>query len=150
MSEVQKRKLLSLSEAGHYAKTPGKRTLMGTWLTNALPINYEDGHGSSAVEEAAVFETICRINHSCLPSCHHEWNPAIGADGLETVHALRAIAPGEELSISYLMPAGRTRAERQQRLGLSRGRQRRLPRAADHRVQRQLDEGGSDGVHARA
>jgi hypothetical protein len=117
LTTEQTAKLLSLSEAGHYSRVPGKRTLMGTWLTNALPINYEDGHGSEDVEEAAVFETICRINHSCLPSCHHEWNPSLGSgQGMETVHALRPIAQGEELSISYLMPAGRTRAERQERL----------------------------------
>ena len=120
----QTAKLLALSEAGHFSKVKGKRTLMGTWLTNALPINYEDdGQGSSSSsggsgsadveEEAAVFETICRINHACSPSCHHEWNPALQQ---ETVHALKAIPRGAELSISYLMPAGRTRAERQERL----------------------------------
>lgn len=115
----QTAKLLALSEAGHFSKVKGKRTLMGTWLTNALPINYEDGQGGSSSsgadheEEAAVFETICRINHACSPSCHHEWNPALGT---ETVHALKSIPRGSELSISYLMPAGRTRAERQERL----------------------------------
>ena len=131
LTPAQTATLLSLSEAGHYAKVPGKRTLMGTWLTNALPINYEDGHGSEDVDEAAVFETICRINHSCLPSCHHEWNPSLrGGQGMETVHALRSIAPGEELSISYLMPAGRPRAERQERLSRQFGFQCTCPLCA--------------------
>lgn len=99
--------LEALSQAALHG---GERTLMGTWLTNALPINYE---GNSETEEAAVFPRIARINHTCLPNCHHEWNPALQ---METVHALREIARGEELSICYLLPKGRTRAERQSHL----------------------------------
>ena len=158
-SAEQKAKLLGLSEASHYGKIPGKRTLMGTWLTNALPINYEDGQGSSAdMEEAAVFETICRINHSCLPSCHHEWNPSIGADGMETVHALRAIAQDEELSISYLMPAGRLRAERQQLLSSRFGFECRCPlcsldgeaRARSDSCQREIGDVSTPDFHGLA
>ena len=44
--------------------------------------------------------TISRINHVCDCNCHHEWNAAIG---METIHALRPIACGEELTITYLM-----------------------------------------------
>lgn len=52
----------------------GPRTVMGIWLNNALPIAYDDPSGGlvgstgASSEEAAIFATICRINHSvCAP-----------------------------------------------------------------------------------
>ena len=65
------------------------------------------------VARTAVFTLISRFNHACVPNCHHEWNDALG---METVHAIRPIGKGEELSISYLMPAGRVYEQRQQLL----------------------------------
>lgn len=59
--------------------------------TNALPC----GVGSVT---AAVYATICLINHSCVHNAHHSWNERIGA---ETIHAERYIAAGEEITISY-------------------------------------------------
>lgn len=105
-----------------------ERTLVGTWLTNALPINYDaalpgsGGGGSSNAaaaataedddhtrEEGAVFALISRINHACTPNCHHEWNPSLR---METIHAVTPIPAGTELTICYLSPAGRTREAR--------------------------------------
>lgn len=116
LDEPSRAAFLGLSQATHHVGEErdgarGVRTMMGTWLTNALPINYENSDGTH--EEAAVFATICRLNHACVPNAHHEWNDELG---METVHALRPIARGEELTISYLLPAGRPRDERQQML----------------------------------
>ena len=111
---AQRAGFLALSHSTHHGDASGGRTMMGTWLTNALPINYEDGYGNDEThDEGAVFAVISRINHSCVPNCHHEWNPALGR---ETIHAIAPIAAGTELTISYLMPAGRPCTERQERL----------------------------------
>ena len=87
----------------------------GTWLTNALPIVYHgqpatQAQGADGVGEAAMFLTVSRFNHSCAPSCHYEWNSQLKQ---MTVHVLRAVAQGEELTISYLSPSGRIKSERQ-------------------------------------
>ena len=103
--------ILSLSQATIHGE---QQSLLGTWMTNGLPINYEQS-GSSAdlFREAAVFATVCRLNHACRPNCHHEWNTRLGR---ATVHALRDIEAGEELFIYYLPHRGMERAERQARL----------------------------------
>lgn len=71
-----------------------------TFNTNALPL----GAGSP---KGAVYATLCRINHSCLPNTHHAWNENLK---LETIHALRDISKGEEVTIAYTLDG--TRAER--------------------------------------
>ena len=111
-SASQRSAFLSLSQASHLESGSAGRTMMATWLTNALPINYEENEAGTH-EDGAVFATISRINHACDCNCHHEWNAAIG---METIHALRPIACGEELTITYLMPSGRQREERQRLL----------------------------------
>ena len=91
----------------------------GTWLTNALPIVYDgqptaqaqSSDGSSG--EAGVFRTLSRFNHACAPSCHYCWNSKLQQ---MTVHVLRAVPRGEELTISYLAASGRVRGERQRLL----------------------------------
>ena len=130
--------ILQLSQDAKYGEV---QTLLGTWQTNGLPINYErvgaggqraaasaaDGHEGNAQggreahahahaqggREAAVFATICRLNHACAPNCHAEWNARMGR---EAVHALRDISAGEELTISYLPPRGSVREARQKAL----------------------------------
>ena len=109
--------LLSLSQSGRYGE---RQSLLGTWQTNGLPINYESTTlpGTTTREllqkkDAAVFETVCRLNHSCAPNCHAEWD---GRLGTETVHALFDIPAGDELTISYLSPRGRVRRDRQAQL----------------------------------
>ena len=46
-----------------------------------------------------VYRIISRINHSCRPNAIVEWNPSKGEG---TLHALRKIAAGEEITIDYL------------------------------------------------
>ena len=93
------------------------RNLIGTWQTNGLPINYESvsrpGTTNSqlaSMKEAAVFASICRLNHACIPNAYAEWN---GRLECETVHALVDIPAGDELTISYLPPGGMERHLRQ-------------------------------------
>ena len=104
----------SLSQGDNHGTV---QTSLGVWLTNALPL--DDARGSddkAADDEAAVFTKISRLNHSCVPCCHQEWNAELG---LMTVHVIRPVEAGEELTICYLTPAGRPRTER---LGLLRNR----------------------------
>ena len=109
--------LLQLSQSPRYGP---QQNLLGTWQTNGLPINYENAArpGTTSRElasrrEAAVFATVCRLNHSCAPNCHAEWN---GELGRETVHALVDIPAGQELTICYLPPGGMERARRRAQL----------------------------------
>ncbi|KAI1871694.1 hypothetical protein JX265_005680 [Neoarthrinium moseri] len=46
----------------------------------------------------AIFPLIARLNHSCRPNAQHAWNEALQR---ETVYAVRDVAPGEELTLSY-------------------------------------------------
>ncbi len=45
-----------------------------------------------------IYPTICLINHSCLPNAHNSWNSDTKG---ETIHAIRHINAGEEITISY-------------------------------------------------
>lgn len=149
LSQPAREDFFRLSQSGKHGST---QNAMGTWLTNALPINYDDPSSPNA-DEAAVFATISRLNHSCSPSCHQEWNAALG---METVHVLRPVVPGEELTICYLSPAGRPRAERmailQEKFGfecdcavcLLSGESRRRSDAAQQALGRGLLSGDDD------
>ena len=64
---------------------------LGIFKTNALPL----GPGAIA---GGIFLQASRINHACLPNCEHTWNGSIGE---ETIHAVREISQGEEITISY-------------------------------------------------
>ena len=53
----------------------------------------------------AMFERHARLNHSCLPNVANAWAAAAGTDGAEgrkVAWALRDIAPGEELLVTYV------------------------------------------------
>ena len=63
--------------------------VMGIFETNA----FKADSGSVICPEAS------RINHSCVPNVHHCWNNTIGA---ETVHAVRDISIGEEITTTYI------------------------------------------------
>ncbi|KAK8017366.1 hypothetical protein PG993_013692 [Apiospora rasikravindrae] len=88
LSKDQQMQFLSL-----HNNFPGKHAFAGIVRTNALPC------GPGAVT-GGIYPEICRINHSCHPNCHNSWNEAIN-DGQETVHAIRDIFAGEEITISY-------------------------------------------------
>ncbi|CAG7556533.1 unnamed protein product [Fusarium equiseti] len=62
---------------------------LGIVRTNALPM--DDGSG--------IFVTACRINHACNNNAQKGWNEGIKR---HTVHALRDINEGEEITITYL------------------------------------------------
>jgi hypothetical protein len=65
--------------------------------------------------EVGVYFLPSRINHSCLPNLHYEYNPAIERG---TFHAVRDILEGEELFISYINGGSRLRNWRQPKLDM--------------------------------
>ncbi|KAF4448691.1 SET domain-containing protein 5 [Fusarium austroafricanum] len=86
LSKSQQRKFLSL-----HNNSPGKYPFGGIVRTNALPC----GPGAAV---GGVYPTICLINHSCLANSHNNWN---SEEGHETIHAIRPIEAGEEITICY-------------------------------------------------
>jgi hypothetical protein len=87
LSQDDQRAFLSL-----YNNAPGgSYPLSGIVKTNALPL------GTTA-SEGGLFPEASRINHACVPNCQHTWNDSIGE---ETIHAVRSITKGEEITISY-------------------------------------------------
>ncbi|KAF2766148.1 SET domain-containing protein [Teratosphaeria nubilosa] len=64
-------------------------------------------------DRQAVFRHISRLNHACKPSAQGNFNAALGNF---TIHALRPIDPGEEITISYLSEHGALKEYRQERL----------------------------------
>jgi hypothetical protein len=86
LSRVEQRQFLSL-----HNNFPGKYPFSGIMKTNALPCGPDFIIGG-------VYPTICLINHSCLPNAHNSWNSDAKC---ETIHAIRYIKSGEEITISY-------------------------------------------------
>ncbi|XMA20790.1 hypothetical protein WAI453_013581 [Rhynchosporium graminicola] len=86
MSESSQRQFLAL-----HNNFPGKYPLSGIVKTNALPC----GSGSLV---GGIYPTACFINHSCIPNAHNSWN---SAKEHETIHAIRTIEKGAEITISY-------------------------------------------------
>jgi hypothetical protein len=86
LSKVQQREFLFL-----HNNHPGKQPFSGIVQTNALPL----GPGSSI---GGIFPVISRINHDCHPNTQHTWNSSTKH---ETIHAIRDIKAGEEITISY-------------------------------------------------
>lgn len=78
---------------------------MGISRTNALPL------GSDA-SEGGLFLEASRINHSCKHNAQNTWNSNLGKI---TIHAIRNIEEGEEITISYLA-GSENYAARQSRL----------------------------------
>ncbi|KAL2070227.1 hypothetical protein VTL71DRAFT_13253 [Oculimacula yallundae] len=68
-----------------------KYPLSGIVRTNALPCGIDSPIGG-------LYITICFINHSCLPNAHNSWNSDTNR---ETIHAIRTVEKGEEITISY-------------------------------------------------
>jgi SET domain-containing protein len=89
LSKDQQRQYLSL-----HNNYPKDNAFSGIFKTNALPC----GAGSPI---GAVYPTICLINHSCDSNSHHSWNDLTNS---ETIHALRDIKAGEEITICYANP----------------------------------------------
>lgn len=83
---------------------PGKNPLSNIVRSNGYPL----GPGSNV---GGVFANVSRINHSCRPNAKHTWNASLKQ---QTVYAIRPIAAGHELTLSYLQ--GGTYDQRQQEL----------------------------------
>ena len=75
---------------------PDMNPLVGIALTNMIPV-------TRAGARMAVFRSVSRINHSCVPSCSHHQVSEHGGSHVarEEIRAVRTITPGEELTISY-------------------------------------------------
>lgn len=95
MPKDSQRQFLSL-----HNNYPGKYPFSAIVKTNALPC----GSGS---EIGGVYPTICLINHSCVPNAHNNWN---STEEHETIHSIRSIKIGEEITIPY--DNGGTHSER--------------------------------------
>ena len=65
-------------------------------LTNSYPV--EDAEGN---ESFAVFNTVARFNHSCVPNVHNTWDFDTQT---ETLYAVQDIRQGQELCTTYLQP----------------------------------------------
>lgn len=72
----------------HAARTGPAPTLISIFQTNCM----EMGAG------AAVFPHAARFNHACNPNACFAWNAGIGK---ETIHAMRDVKRGEEITLSY-------------------------------------------------
>jgi hypothetical protein len=103
LNEGQRQSFLSLYNIYPYQNIVEQS--LGIIRTNALPVE-TNGIGG------AIFLEACRINHSCDNNAQKNWNQRIER---HTVHALRGIPKGEEITVYYL---GRdsSREVRQKRL----------------------------------
>lgn len=72
----------------HDARVGKEATLISIFQVNCMEC---DGG-------AAVFQSASRFNHSCNPNACFTWNSALQK---ETIHAMRDIAAGEEITLSY-------------------------------------------------
>ncbi|KAK2778397.1 set domain-containing protein 5 [Colletotrichum kahawae] len=106
LSQVQRESFFALS---NFHGTRHSKAL-GIARTNALPL----GSGAS---EGGIFLEASRINHSCRHNAQNTWNDNRDQP---TIHVLKDIDNGEEITISYL-GASENYAARQSRLQKSFG-----------------------------
>ena len=72
--------------------------IAGILRTNCLPLDFDPLSGDSKPEFAACFPTLSRANHSCSPSANFYFSSETFT---AQVLAMRNIAEGEEITISY-------------------------------------------------
>ena len=78
------------------------KTAQGIWNSNAFPAVDVFGGDAAPIDGAvrsAVYRICSRFNHACCPNSFAAWSAAHGA---QTVHALRNIACGEEVTVAYV------------------------------------------------
>ncbi|MCJ1269911.1 hypothetical protein MMC22_009804 [Lobaria immixta] len=90
LSEHQRRAFLSMHNLHAYRNAAEQ--YIGIIRTNALPIETNESEGG-------IFLEACCINHACDNNAQKHWNGNIKR---HTVHALRDIDKGEEVTIYYL------------------------------------------------
>lgn len=78
--------------------------ILGIVITNILPLSRSNSNSGG------LFVKASRINHSCQPNAQHTWNDELGH---LTVHALRDIEAGSEITISYISGVSPGYEERQ-------------------------------------
>lgn len=103
LSKDQRQSFLSMHNLYPYQNITEQS--LGIIRTNSLPIE-ANGIGGG------IFLEACRINHACDNNAQKHWNQSIKR---HTVHALRDIPKGEEITIYYLA-SNTSRAIRQKRL----------------------------------
>ena len=72
--------------------------MMGIFLTNALPCGVNDDILGTVASTAGIFLQGSKLNSSCRPNVNNFWN---NEKKVIVFHALKNIAEGEELCISY-------------------------------------------------
>lgn len=87
LSPAQQEAYLAL----HCPDRPGRSPVVRIWEANC----FRRGEG------AGMFLKASRINHSCTPNAHFEWNENIQR---ETIHATLDIKANKEITISYCYP----------------------------------------------
>ncbi|KAK5170458.1 uncharacterized protein LTR77_005046 [Saxophila tyrrhenica] len=96
--------IVKLKQRGYAEDEARKMSQVSSkYLSNAFNTEDRTAHGGLGGQQgsrwsSALFPTIARINHSCVPNCHPHYNLLSGA---EVLYTLRDIEVGEELSISY-------------------------------------------------
>ena len=103
LTEDERQSFLSLCNIYPYQNV--LEQYIGIYRTNGLPIEANGIQGG-------VFLNACRINHTCDNNAQKHWNRL---SKRHTVHALRNIPKGEEITIYYLARDS-SRAIRQRRL----------------------------------
>lgn len=85
----ERRIILRLKDSWHETPTAG-----GIGRTNAVPLGDEND-----CEGHALFALICRANHSCFCNARYIWRHDLQR---ELLIAVRPIAPGDEITVTYL------------------------------------------------
>ncbi|RMD43811.1 hypothetical protein DV735_g1305, partial [Chaetothyriales sp. CBS 134920] len=93
-----------------------KRDILACFYNNNFALSVSLSHRDDGVTTTAaargVFPTIARLNHSCIPNAQGNFNRNVD-EGSFTIHALREIAAGEEITVSYLHDELASHEERQ-------------------------------------
>lgn len=86
-----------------HAAVEDEKKLHAIFESNALPM------GRDSKNKRGLFLKASRINHSCTPNVHVDYNPTIS---MLTVHATRDINENEELHYSYIPHICKSPAQR--------------------------------------
>lgn len=101
-----KKKFFALSDK--YELSGQEKTAVGIIETNGLPMG--EAKKGKPPEEAGMYEIMCRMNHSCVPNVHHQYNLLLKR---HEIRCIRRIEAGEEILTNYFYVAGKTFEERQ-------------------------------------